>query len=212
MSDKIPLIRLDDSLLIDQGRTRDCYLHPGNPERVVKVPAGGTQKNHRSNIKELLGYQALMRDQIDLTGISHCYGFVSTSRGTGLECDCIRDDDGAVSRTIWDIVVNSDECDVAYIQSVTQDFCQMLTQRDTRLFDLNLKNIVLKRRKSGVYEPVTVDLKGRFDNQETIPVSSYVSFFAKRKMARRSRQLIERISDFREKRMQLRSEAVIQHG
>jgi hypothetical protein len=151
---------------------------------------------------ELRGYQALMREQIDLFCISHCYGFVTTSLGKGLVCDCIRDDDGAVSRTIWDIIIYQDDCDVDHITAVVNAFCRLLMQRDTRLFDLNLKNIVLQLQNDGVYAPFAVDLKGRFDNKETIPVSSYFKYFAKKKMDRRRRQLIERISFFREKRVE----------
>ena len=196
------MIVLDNRLLINQGRTRICYQHPGDKDLVVKVPCGNKKTDNRSNITELRGYQALMREQIDLFCISHCYGFVTTSLGKGLVCDCIRDDDGAVSRTIWDIIIYQDDCDVDHIKAVVNVFCRLLMQRDTRLFDLNLKNIVLKLQNDGVYAPFAVDLKGRFDNKETIPVSSYSRYFARKKMDRRRRQLIERISFFREKRVE----------
>lgn len=195
------MLVLDDRLLINQGRTRACYEHPVKKDLVVKVPVGNQKADCRSNIIELRGYQALMREQIDLFCISHCYGFVTTSRGKGLVCDCIRDADGAVSRTIWDIVIYQDDCDVGYVKKVTDDFCGFLIEKDTRLFDLNLKNIVLKVQNGGVYLPFVVDLKGRFDNKEAIPVSSYSRYFARKKMVRRRRQLMERISFFREKRV-----------
>ncbi len=193
---------LDNRLLINQGRTRACYQHPGDKNLVVKVPCGNKKTDSMSNIIELRGYQALMREQVDLFCISHCYGFVTTSLGKGLVCDCIRDDDGAVSRTIWDIIIYQDDCNIEYIKAVIDDFCGFLIERDARLFDLNLKNIVLKLQNDGVYAPFAVDLKGRFDNKETIPVSSYSRYFARKKMVRRRRQLIERISFFREKRVE----------
>ncbi|MCA1785579.1 MAG: PhoP regulatory network YrbL family protein [Desulfobacteraceae bacterium] len=196
------MIVLDNRLLINQGKTRACYLHPGDKDLVIKVPVGSKKADNRSNITELRGYQALMREQVDLFCISHCYGFVTTSLGKGLVCDCIRDDGGAVSRTIWDIIIYQDDCDVDHIKAVADAFCRFLIQRDTRLFDLNLKNIVLKLRNDGVYAPFAVDLKGRFDNKETIPVSSYSRYFARKKMDRRRRQLVERIFLFREKRVE----------
>ena len=196
------MLVLDDSLLINQGRTRSCYQHPADKSLVVKVPVGNKKTDCGSNMTELRGYQALMREQVDLFCISHCYGFVTTSSGKGLVCDCIRDDDGAVSRTIWDIVIFQDDCDVDYVKKVADDFCGYLLEKDTRLFDLNLKNIVLKLQSDGFYAPFAVDLKGRFDNKETIPVSSYSRYFARRKMDRRRRQLMERISFFRERRVE----------
>jgi hypothetical protein len=194
------MLILHEKLRINQGRTRICYQHPTDKDRVVKVPVGGQKGKNRSNIAELRGYQALIREQADLSCISHCYGFVTTNLGKGLVCDCIRDDDGAISKTIWDIIIYQDTCDVAAIQKAAEDLCRFLVEKDTRLFDLNLKNIVLKLRNNGSYEPFVIDLKGRFDNQEIIPVSSYFKFFAKKKMVRRSRQLIERIPVYREKR------------
>jgi hypothetical protein len=197
------MISLCDSLLINQGRTRACYLHPSDKGRVIKVPAGDKKTRNLSNMKELQGYQVLMREQIDLLCISHCYGFVTTSKGRGLVCDCIRDDDGSISKTIWDIIVYQDDCDIPYILKVTDEFCRFLTQKDTRLFDLNLKNIVLRRQNDGSYQPFVIDLKGRFDNKETIPVSTYFRYFAQKKMTRRTRQLMERISVYRNMRREL---------
>jgi hypothetical protein len=175
------MLALYDSLLINRGRTRACYRHPSDRGLVIKVPVGDKKEQNRSNIKELRGYQVLMREQVDLFCISHCYGFVTTSLGRGLVCDCIRDDDGKISRTIWDIIVYQEVCDVAYIQKVTEDFCRFLIQRDTRLFDLNLKNIALRMQNDGSYQPFAIDLKGRFDSKEAIPVSRYFSWFAKKK-------------------------------
>jgi hypothetical protein len=197
------MLALYDSLLINQGKTRACYRHPSDKGLVIKVPIGEKKERNRSNIKELRGYQALMREQIDLSCISHCYGFVTTTLGRGLVCDCIQDDDGKISKTIWDIIVYQEVCDIAYIQKVTDDFCRFLIQRDTRLFDLNLKNIVLRLQNNGTYQPFVIDLKGRFDNRETIPVSTYFPYFAQKKMIRRTRQLMERIPVYRNMRREL---------
>ena len=64
------------------------------------------------------------------------------------------------------------------------------------LFDLNLKNIALSRQSDNTYRPIILDLKGRYDNKEFIPLSSYIGFLARKKRARRVQQLIERISRF----------------
>jgi hypothetical protein len=84
-----------------------------------------------------------------------------------------------------------------------RSFCRFLIQRDTRLFDLTLKTIVLRRQNDGSYHLFVIDLKSRVDNSETIPVSTYFRYFANIKMARRTRQRMERISVYRNMRRTL---------
>ena len=194
------MIFLGTDLLINSGKVRVCYQHPANPDLVIKIPVGKKRKEKQANIKELKGYQVLMREHVDLFCISHCYGFVSTDRGKGLVCDCIRDDGGSVSKTIWDVIICQEECEIEYVQKVAEELCSYLISRDIFIFDLNLKNIALRLQKDMTYQPVVLDLKGRYDNNELIPWSSYISYFARRKLARRCRQLIDRISTFREQR------------
>jgi len=186
------MICLEDDNFINQGTLRACYHHPKDRRFIIKVPAGDKKESELANLKEMKGYHALMREQIDLFCISHCYGFVSTNRGKGLVCDCIRDDDGTVSKTILDIITG-DDCDVDYIVEVAKGLCNTLISNRIYLFDINVKNIALKLRHDGTYQPFVIDLKGRYDNNEFLPLSSYVKYFALKKVARRGKQLIERI-------------------
>ena len=199
------MISLNSDLLINSGKVRVCYQHPSNSNLVIKIPVGSKKKEKQANIKELKGYQMLMREHVDLFCISHCYGFVSTDRGKGLVCDCIRDDDGSVSKTIWDIIICQEECDIKYVQKVAEKLCSYLIFRDIFIFDLNLKNIALRLQKDMTYQPVVLDLKGRYDNNELIPWSSHILYFARRKLARRCGQLIDRISTFREQRTEFQA-------
>ncbi len=150
-----------------------------------------------------MGYHALMREHIDLFCISHCYGFVSTNRGQGLVCDCIRDDAGTVSKTIWDVIVTQDACDVDYIMTVARKFCHMLISKRIYIFDINLKNIALKLHHDGTYQPFIIDLKGRYDNKEIVPLSSYIDYFSRKKLERRCRQFLERIPIHRTRRKEM---------
>lgn len=202
------MICLDNSVLINHGKVRACYQHPKEPSLVIKVPVGEEKETNYANIKELKGYQTLMREHVDLFCISHCYGFVSTNYGRGLVCDCIRDDDGAISKTIWDVIVFQDDCDVKYVQKVADEFCNFLMSRNIWIFDLNLKNIALRLRYDGTYQMFVIDLKGRYDDNELIPVSSYIKYFATKKLERRCQQLIERIPFYRNKRAELQYESL----
>jgi hypothetical protein len=199
-----PPLRLAEELLISRGRNRLCYHHPSDPALVVKVPAGLDKTQVEANAREYRGYQDLVRRHGMISCISHCHGFVATDRGPGLLCDCVRNEDGSPAETIWDLLVHHEECDLPSILAVAEAFCQQLVTHDIRLFDLNPKNIALSRRCNGTYAAVALDLKGRFDNNEFIPFSTYSRFFARRKLVRRSRQLLDRIVLYRENRHRYR--------
>lgn len=188
------MIILTDKLFINHGTLRACYQHPEKSNLVIKIAVGEKKAKIFANLKELKGYHELMRRHIDLFCVSHCYGFVTTNFGEGLVCDCIRDDDMSISKTISEILGSEDKSDVQYIMEVARNFCDMLISKRVYVFDLNLHNIVLKLKHDGSYLPYLIDLKGRYDNNEFLPFSSYINYLSLKKLERRSRQLIERIS------------------
>jgi hypothetical protein len=198
------MIYLNNSLLISRGTLRASYLHPENYNLIIKVSADGQDSGIQANQKELKGYHRLVRNHGHLDYISHCHTIIETSLGPGLLCDCIRDEDGAVSKTIWDLVIYQDSCDIDYLQRVAEKFCELLIERDIFLFDINLKNIAMKRLDDGTYQPYAIDLKGPYDNSEFLGLSSHIKFLGRRKLKRRSAQLLARIAEFRQRRDELR--------
>ncbi len=189
---------------LSRGMERECYEHPTDPGLVIKIPLSSRHRKCQANDDELRGYQLLKSDNIPLDFISHCYGYIDTDLGKGLLCDCIRDDNGEVSLTLWDLLIDQDDCDVRYIKKVIQQLCDDLIKYQVWIFDLNLKNIVLRKNRDGFYQPFIIDLKGRSANTELIPLSRYIPYFSLKKLKRRSRQLIERISDYYQRRDELR--------
>lgn len=198
-----PILHLSEQMVINRGRERVCYIHPENSHLVIKIPRNSRGRNAGANQDELQGYLILREEGKDLSFASHCHGFIDTDRGQGLVCDCIRDDDGAIAKTIWDIVVFQDECDVDYIIKVAERLCDFLMSNQIWLFDLNLKNIALKQLADGTYKPYIIDLKGRYANREFIPLSRYITYFAAKKLQRRSTQLLQRIAEYRLRRKEL---------
>lgn len=141
---------------------------------------------------------------------SHCRGFVSTDQGLGLLCDCVYDADGSVSRTIWDTVVFQEDCDIAQILELTNAFCDYLIANRIWIFDINSKNIVLRKHADGSLHPCIIDLKGRYANKEILPMARYFGYFSLKKLQRRSLQLFHRVADLYERRDQVRLQQLSQ--
>ena len=201
---QVLMIVLYDNLLIGRGTLRACYLHPGDGNLIIKVGLPGQAGSDDANRKEFLSYQKIRQRHVNLDHISHCHGFVLTDRGEGLICDCIRDSSGEIARTIWDIVVYEDLCDIEKILDVARALCDYLLANDLFLFDINLKNIVLRKGRGNDYRAYAIDLKGPYDNKEFLQLSSRITFLGRKKLKRRTKQLLERIVMFREQREQLR--------
>ncbi len=202
--DTTPAVELHDGLIISSGRERICFRHPESDAYIIKIERRKGIRRGSMNQEELKGYRQLQKDTADLSFISHCHGFVDTSRGRGLLCDCIRDHDNAVSKTIWDIIVHEENCDIDAVLDAAAKFCDFLITGRIWLFDLNLKNIALKRLADGSFKPYVIDLKGRSENMELIPLSRYIDYFSLKKLQRRSRQLLARIEEYHQRREELR--------
>lgn len=198
------MIHLDDNLLIGRGTLRACYSHPDSDELVIKVPLPNTPAGEDANEKEMKSYRQISRIHPELRQISRCHGFVETDAGNGLLCDCIRDHDGAVSKTVWDIVVHHDSCDMEALLATVARFCKYLIENDIFLFDINLKNVALQARKDAGWLAWAIDLKGPYDNKEFLQLSSRITFLGRWKLRRRTKELLERIVIFREQRESLK--------
>lgn len=198
------MIVLNEQNLVGRGTLRACYRHPDHEDLVIKVPLADTPGGDDANRKEWKSYLRFNSTHRELRHISRCHEFIETSKGRGLVCDCIRDFNGDVSRTIWDIVVRQDDCNLAAVLETTRKFCTYLLENDIFLFDINLKNIVLQVRDESDWQAWAIDLKGPCDNKEFLKLSSRLSWLGRRKLKRRTDELLERIVLFHEQRESLR--------
>lgn len=197
------MLILNEKLLISHGKTRVCHQHPKDANLVVKTPFTGDEEGLISNANEYKAYHNLISLHPKISCISHCRGYVTTNRGKGLLCESIRDDDGGISKSIYEIVVYQEDCDLDYVKQVTAEFCDYLKANDIFIFDINLKNIVMQSKQNGSYKPFIIDFKSQVETKEFIPLSKYSKYFARKKLSRRTQQLIDRIDDFHERRAEL---------
>ena len=185
------MIHLHDKDRIAVSKTRDCYLHPEEPGLVIKIakrPSGRFRRN--ANHQEWQSWRYLRERFGHSDYFVICHGFVETTLGEGLMFDCVRDADGKVSRRLAQVLPDP-AYDPDQVEDAVSGFCRYLMDRQIPLFDLNPFNILIQVLPDGNYRPVSIDTKGKFNNYETIPVSSYIPFFARRKVRRRCARLME---------------------
>lgn len=188
------MLNIQDQEPIALSATRECYLHPEHPDKVIKIVRKAPVFRKRdANWQEWRHYRHLQKRHGYLDYIPECYGFIETSRGRGLVFDCIRNYDGNISERLDKVLKEPAGYDLPAVLEALKQLCRAITEKNVQLFDLNTFNILIQILPDGGYHPKTIDIKGRFNNYELIPVSSYIPFFSRRKLARRCRRLIDRV-------------------
>lgn len=175
--------------------TRACFRHPLDKDKVIKTvripPATGPD----ANWKEWRHYQYILNKVGPIDVIPSCHGFLETNYGQGLVFDCIQDPGGSVSRTLGTVLSHPTDTDRVAVPPALARFCRTIIDKNIQLFDLNLQNILIQIGRDGAYRAVSVDLKGRYNNYEFIPVSTYIPYFSRKKLIRRSGRLLTRVSE-----------------
>ena len=91
-------IELSENSFVGNGKERNCYIHPNEPDIAVKVNHGDIRKQ---TDRELKFYRGLnKRKNIVYKHIPRYFGPVQTNFGTGHMFDLIRDYDGKISRSL----------------------------------------------------------------------------------------------------------------
>ena len=88
-----------DSPPIGEGQERICYVHPQDPDKLVKIQKGPADKQTRREIKL---YRRLLRCKTtDYSQLPRFYGKVETNLGNGFVTDLIKDYDGEISNSLY---------------------------------------------------------------------------------------------------------------
>ncbi|WP_179953350.1 YrbL family protein [Desulfobotulus mexicanus] len=186
---------IDPELHIGSGRMRDCYIHPDRPDRIIKIQRADCPEHLDPKRAEWNHWQDIRDRHGELPMISACCGMVETSLGQGLVMACIRDADGSLSSPLSSVFEEPEAWDLSEVRLKVELFLAFIVWRNIRLFDLNPGNILLRKDEQQTVRPVAIDLKGPFDNHETLPISSWFPWFSRRKLIRRSKRLLDLIDE-----------------
>ncbi|MEM6391891.1 MAG: YrbL family protein [Planctomycetota bacterium] len=192
------MLELSETDLLNRGANRACYRHPDEPGRCIKIdlPDGVGMRlglndlefEHHRGLAERLGEGFYAH-------APRCYGWLKTSLGPGLCFELVCNADGSRSRRLQDVIDEGQHRQDEVLGWVDR---LRVFVRDNRvtLFDLNLHNLLVREEGSGGVggvDLVAIDWKGPKAVLEAIPVSAYLPFIARRKVARRFTRLREQI-------------------
>lgn len=143
-----------NSAPVGQGRERTCYVHPEDPDKLIKVSADGIGTQSR---REIDFYRQLAkRNSIEYSHLPRYYGRVETNLGAGIVVDLVRDPDGRISRSMLDYLLAG---------RPIETFEPLLTElkdyllRNLVIFnhDLVARNLLVQKRPDGRDRLILID-------------------------------------------------------
>jgi hypothetical protein len=175
------VLQIDKSTLIGKGRHRECYAHPEDPDKCIKIVVLG---DHTETQREQAYYARLKRRNVSWSMLARCYGDVQTNMGPGEAFELVRDYTGEISKTMVHYLALPDDRDpdvegMLHAVPVLKEYTI-----DERIVTMTLqtKNILYQRSSPTDGKLVIVDGVG---NSDYIPICNYVGFMAIKKIKRR---------------------------
>ena len=176
-----PMLTLESSQLIGKGLRRECYFHPDDENKCVKVVVAGDQKE---TVREQSCYRLLDKRDISWKMLACFYGNVETNRGSGAVFDLIRDFNGEVSKTLEQYFSADNATEINYqdLSRALPLLKQYLLKWKIVTMDIKPQNIVYKKINESEGDLVVIDNIG---NSDFIPICNYIDFMAERKIRRK---------------------------
>lgn len=144
---------------IGKGATRNCYLHPDNPKKCVKVLID--PKKTKLLKRELASYLILhepMRDFIT----EYDTELAETDKGPGLVSELLKNDDGSLCKPIWKYMKQG-RIDPTLDEEL-KAFTRLLLRHKLYFYDFNVNNFVVQVR-NGAKKLKYIDLKSYNNNK-----------------------------------------------
>jgi len=175
------MLTLESSSLIGRGLRRECYFHPGDENKCVKVVVAG---DHRETVREQSCYRLLENRAISWKMLARFYGNAETNRGPGAVFELIRDYNGEVSKTLEHYIAAENSTDINYqdLSRALPVLKQYLLKWKIVTMDIKPQNIVYKKINESEGALVVIDNIG---NSDFIPICNYVDFMARQKIRRK---------------------------
>ena len=184
------MITLSPDTMIGKGLHRECFVHPEDNNRCIKVVTNGNQQETE---REQGYYQLLEKKGISWDKLPRVYGNIDTNMGPGAVFELIRDPDGQVSKSLEQYLADKD-----YVEKHRNQLLGALDELKEYLLKYNIitmpikpKNILYQQQNDA---PGILYIIDNIGNANLIPIDSYIPFFGNRKILRRWNRFIDTLT------------------
>jgi hypothetical protein len=175
------MLTLESSALIGRGLRRECYFHPEDENKCIKLVVSG---DHKETRREQSYYRLLEKRNISWRMLARFYGNVDTNLGEGAVFDLIRDYNGKISKTLGHYLsaVSETNRNDLNLDHALPRLKQYLLKWKIVTMALKPQNIVYKMTHESKGSLVVIDNIG---NSDFIPMCNYLDWMAIRKIRRK---------------------------
>lgn len=132
---------LEINALIGAGNTRECYRHPEDEKKCIKIMK--TKADFNVNRLEYCYYKSLYKQGKNLTHIPNCYAFVKTNIGVGLVFDLITTEDSTPEETLYHKIKNGN-LSKTEAKRLIDNLGTYLLKESIAFSDASLDNLLVK--------------------------------------------------------------------
>lgn len=184
------MVQLSSELIIGEGNSRMCYLHPDSPDKIIKIEKVQNVDNYKPNNKiEDIYMQFLISSGKDLSLLPKYYGIVDTNLGKGIIFEKIKNSDNSEIFSFKEAIIKQ-----YFSQSISHDLLVKLIQylrKNLILFvDISFDNI-LCRKNNDTYELIIIDGLGSRKLKLNFWLNMKFKFLAKRKVLKQTKKMFE---------------------
>lgn len=148
-------INLTKEFFIAKGGERECYIHPMDNSKVVKI-IHRKGKNNEQNQLEYKYTNFLKSKNRSFEHITKCYGFVDTNLGKGLVFDRVLDYTNEQSKSFKEYVLNS-SLPIDTEKKLIEELKNYIFSNDILFIDVDLSNLFCKEYEKGKYKLIIID-------------------------------------------------------
>ena len=184
------MLTLESSSLIGRGLRRECYFHPEDENKCIKVVVAG---DHKETAREQSYYRLLEKRNISWKMLARFYGNIETNRGEGAVFELIRDYHGDVSKTLEVYLSAQIKTDFNYqeLSRLLPLLKQYLLKWKIVTMTIKPQNVVYQKINPTQGKLVVIDNVG---NSDFIPICNYLNSFAIRKIRRKWQRFEDSLS------------------
>lgn len=185
-------VRLNEDLLIGEGGSRRCYIHPLDANRCIKTIK---EKSHQRSVnRETRYFKKLQKGGKSFKMISKYFGSVKTNQGMCEVYELVRDYDGEISKDLKYYLNLKDKAIYQQIIKQVEALREYLHKEDILFSDLCTHNILLKKVSPTEYKLIVIDGIGH-NNQ--IPFHEYFHTIALKRLIKKWEKFrLELIEEF----------------
>lgn len=183
------VIVLHKDLFVSMGASRECYVHPADPNKCIKVDIDAADNGSERSRYELAVY-SMLKEKLNGYIVNYDDHLIQTDRGSGLVCELLRDEDGRISESLASYMkrggISPD------LKQQMDRFFELLFADDLYFYDFNLKNFIIQKKSTGEFLKY-IDIKGYRRTKALIKMENIFKFSARGKMKRRMHKLYRQV-------------------